>query len=148
MKKSTLAIGIVYVFAGCAFLFAALSMHSELDGLLCGFAGAMIGLGISSIFKYCYWTSPKHEKEYHEKWKQEQIELHDELKEKLRDKSGRYAYVLGLVVVGIAIPVFAVLNQLHLIESSSVLVIFLFFYLIFQYVAGVVIFKFLLKKYE
>ncbi len=146
MKKSTLAIGIVYTLTGFGFLAAALSAHSELGSLLCGFAGVAIGLGITSIYKYFDWKAHRNEKEYREK--QELIELHDELKEKLRDKSGRYAYVLGLVVVGIAIPVFAVLNQLHLIESSSVLVIFLFFYLIFQYVAGVVIFKFLLKKYE
>ena len=148
MKKSTFAIGIVYLLAGFGFLFAALSMKNELTSLLCGFAGATIGLGISSICKFFYWTSPKHEKEYREKLKQQQIELHDELKEKLRDKSGRYAYILGLVTAAAAIPVLAVLMKLHLIENSLLLISFLFGYLILQYLAGVVIFRHLLKKYE
>ncbi len=100
------------------------------------------------IYKYFYWTSPKHEKEYQEKLEKEQIELHDGLEEKLRDKSGRYTYVLGLMVVVGSIPVFTVQDKMQLIENSSLLIFFLFFYLIFQYVAGVVIFKLLLKKYE
>ena len=148
MKKSNLLTGIVYVVIGIGCLLVALLTNTKLDSLLFGFAGAGIGPGCVMICKYFYWTSPKHKTEYHEKLNKEQIELHDELKEKLRDKSGRYTYVLGLVVVGMAIPVVAVLDKLQLIENSSLLIFFLFFYLIFQYVAGVVIFKFLLKKYE
>ncbi len=148
MKKSNLATGVVYMLLGIGCLLVALLTNTKLDSLLFGFAGAGIGPGCVMICKYFYWTSPNHKTEYHEKIKKEQIELHDELKEKLRDKSGRYTYVLGLVVVGIAIPTFAVLDKLQLIENSFSLILFLFFYLIFQYVAGVVIFKFLLKKYE
>lgn len=146
MKKSNLAVGIVYVLIGMGCLLAALLTNTKLDSLLCGFAGAGIGPGCFMIYKYFYWTSPKHEKEYQDHLQQEQIELHDELKEKLRDKSGRYAYILGLIMIAISIPLFWVLDQLQLIESFH-LILFLSLYLIVQYVAGVVIFRHLLKKY-
>ncbi len=148
MKKSNLVTGIVYVLIGIECLFVAVLTNTKLDSLLFGLAGAGIGPGCVMICKYFYWTSPKHEKEYREKLKQQQIELHDELKEKLRDKSGRYAYILGLVTAAAAIPVLAVLMKLHLIENSLLLISFLFGYLILQYLAGVVIFRHLLKKYE
>lgn len=148
MKKSYIITAIVEVMIGICCLLAALFMNSRLDSLLCGFAGAGIGTGCYMIYKYVYWTDPKRRKEYDEKLQQEQIELHDELKEKVRDKAGRYAYVLGLVIIGISIPVFVMLDKLQIIKSSSILIFFLFFYLIFQYVSGIVIFKHLLKKFQ
>ena len=147
MKKNNLAAGIVYVLIGILCLLAALLMNTHLTGLLCGFAGAGLASGCMMIYKYFYWASPKREKEYHEKLNQEQIELHDELKEKLRDKSGRYAYILGLMIAAVCIPIFAALDKLQIVESSSLLY-FLTFFLIVQYIAGIVIFKHLLKKYE
>ncbi|MCR5233492.1 MAG: hypothetical protein K6E53_06235, partial [Lachnospiraceae bacterium] len=38
------------------------------------------------------WSAPKNKKRYSEIKEQEDISLHDELNEKLRDKSGRIAY--------------------------------------------------------
>ncbi len=148
MKKSNFVAGVVYVLAGIGFLLAGLLTNTNVDALLFGFAGACMGPGCVMLFRYFYWSSSKHKKEYHEKLEKEQIELHDELKEKLRDKAGRYAYVLGLIVVGVSIPAFGVLNKLQLVDVSNVLIIFLFIYFIFQYVAGAAIFKMLLKKYE
>lgn len=148
MKKSNLVTGIVYVLLGIGCLLTVILLDTELDGILCGFAGAGLALGCIIIYKYFYWTSPKHEKQYQEKIKQEQIELHDELKEKLRDKSGRYAYIFGLVVVAISSLVFAILDSLQIMEHGTIIAVYLLAYLVLQYVAGVVIFKHLLKKYE
>ena len=70
------------------------------------------------------------------------------MKSKLRDKSGRYAYAIGLMTVSISIIIFSLLGQLEIIDNSRLIVLYLSGYLVFQIVIGIVIFKQLLKKYE
>lgn len=152
MKKSNLVTGIVYVLIGIGCLLIALFMQNKLnglDGLLFGFAGAGIGSGGVMIYKYFYWVSPKHKKEYSEKLEKEQIELHDELNEKLHAEAGQYTYVLGMVVIAVAMPIFVVLDALQLFMMNNLMFIgFLFIYLMFQILAGNIIFKYLLKKFQ
>lgn len=112
-----------------------------------GFAGANIGPGLLIICKYFYWSSPKNRERYQERLENEKIEQHDELKEKIRDKSGRYAYVLGLFVISISMVVFSVLGTLEIIDNSRMMVLYLGGYLVFQIVAGIVIFNRIIKKY-
>lgn len=147
MKKSNLIVGILYLIAGIACLLAALFTESKLNSLLFGFSGAGIGPGLLMICKYFYWTSPKNRGRYQERLENERIELHDELKEKVRDKSGRYAYVLGLFVISISMVVFSVLGALEIIDYSRMIVLYLGGYMIFQIVAGIVIFNRIIKKY-
>ena len=146
MKKNNFITGIVYLLIGIGCLLTALLTSTKIEGLLCGFAGAGIASGILILCKYFYWS--KHKEAYREKLQQEQIELNDELKEKIRDKAGRYTYILGLIVIAVSIPVFVILYQLQLIRSNLVIIAFLILYLIFQYVAGIVMFKHLLKKFQ
>lgn len=146
MKKSNLVIGIIYLLLGLVCLFVSLTTNSKLDSILFGFTGAFIGPGLYLIAKYCYYA--KHQAAYKAKTEREQIELNDELKEKLRNKSGRYAYLLGLLVIGAAVPLFVILERLELIKSNLVFIIFLFGYLIFQIAGGLVIYRILAKKYE
>ena len=77
----------------------------------------------------------------------ENIELHDERKEKLRDKSGRYAYLLGLAVTSFFIVLFSILGNLEVITNYKLIILYLGGYLVFQYIAGVVIFRHLNNKY-
>ena len=147
MKKSNLITGVLYLLAGCAFLLAALWTDSRLGGLLFGLAGAGIGPGIVMIWRYCYWNRPAHRAEYAERLKNEQIEQHDELKEKLRDKSGRYTYVLGIFVISGSMLVFSILGSLGILPDTRTIVLFLGAYLLFQIVSGIAIFQHLLKKY-
>lgn len=77
----------------------------------------------------------------------EKIEMHDELKVKLKDKSGRYAYILGLIVICISIMAFSILGRLEIIDNARMIVWYLGVYLMFQIVAGIAIFNYLLKKY-
>ena len=146
MKKSNLAAGVIYLIIGIGCLLAALLTSTKIESLLYGFAGAGIAPGILILCKYFYWS--EHKEAYSEKLQQEQIELNDELKEKIRDKSGRYAYILGLAVIAVSIPVFVLLDQLQILQSNFVMIAFLFIYLIFQYIAGIVIFKHILKKFQ
>lgn len=147
MKKNNLFIGIGYMLLGIALLFISLQFNTKLDSLLFGFSGACIGPGVMLIFKYYYWNLPKNKNKYNERIENENIELHDERKEKLRDKSGRYAYILGLVVVSLSIFAFSILGKLEIVQNSKLIIFYLGGYGIFQLIIGVIIFRHLSKKY-
>ena len=103
--------------------------------------------GIQMIVQYFYWSRPKNRQRYQEKREQERIEQHDERKEKLRDRAGRYAYALGLVVISLSILVFSVLGALGIVEHYRLIILFLGGYLILQFAVGEAVYQKLLKKY-
>ena len=146
-QKSNLITGILYVLFGVACLIVALLIETKLEGILWGFAGAGIFPGIMMICKYFYWSSPKNKERYEERLENERIEQHDELKTKIRDRAGRYTYSLGLLVVCFSILVFGILGALEVIDNARMIVLYLSGYLLFQVIAGIVIFNKLMKKY-
>ena len=148
MKKSNLLEGIMFILGGIILLCVVLLTDSVLDSLLIGLAAGTICPGIVMTCKYFYWSAPKNKERYQEKIANEEIELHDELKTKLRDRSGRYAYVIGLVTVSFSMIIFSILGKLEIIDKSRLIVLYLGGYLIFQIAIGIIIFKELLKKYE
>lgn len=99
------------------------------------------------ICKYFYWSSPKNKERYEQRLENERIEQHDELKTKIRDRAGRYAYILGLLVISLSILVFGILGALDIIANTRIVVLYLGAYLLFQVVAGIVIFNMIIKKY-
>lgn len=147
MKKSNLIVGTLYILAGILFLLTALFTDTRLESLLAGFAGAGIGPGIIMVCQYFYWSSPKNQERYQKRLEKEQIELHDELKEKIRDKSGRYAYILGILITSVSIMIFSILGQLELIPNPKIFIFYLFGYFILQLIAGQIIYRRLMKKY-
>lgn len=147
MRKSYFITGAVYLAAGCLMLTVALLTESRLESILFGLAGAGIVPGIQMIVQYFYWSRPKNRQRYQEKREQERIEQHDERKEKLRDRAGRYAYALGLVVISLSILVFSVLGALGIVEHYRLIILFLGGYLILQFAAGEAVYQKLLKKY-
>lgn len=146
MKKSNFIVGMFYIIAGLICLLTAIYTESRLGSLLFGFAGAGLGPGILMICQYFYWSSPKHKERYQERLENERIEQHDELKVQLRDKSGRYTYILGLLTISISMVVFSILGSLEIMDARIIL-IYLGGYLLFQILAGIAIFNRLLKKY-
>lgn len=147
MKRSELYFGIGFLLAGVFFLILGLATETALGGIIFGLAGACLGPGAVMIFKYFHWTRPGKREEYARILEQEKIEMEDELKASLRDKSGRYAYLLGLVTLSISILVFSGLDALEVLDSR-VLVLYLCGFLLFQFGAGLVIFRCLLKRYQ
>ena len=141
MKKSNLIVGICYVAAGMLLLFAALWTDTKLGSLLFGFSGACLGPGALMIYKYCYWSAPQNRARYQEKCKEEAVEMHDERNVKLRDRSGAYAYSLGLVAASVSMVVFSVLGALGVLENTKWIVLYLGGFLVFQIAAKMVIFK-------
>ena len=149
MKKSYLLTGIVMIAAGLAFLAASIFWDTPLDSLLCGFSGAFTMSGLAQVYKYFKWTKLETPDSYRRHVEEEQIELRDERKEMLRNKSGRYAYILGLATVSAAIIVFSVLDAFGIVEedTATLFIFFLAGYALFQLVAGWVIYKRLEKRY-
>ena len=147
MNKRLLTSGMIMVLISVGFLCIALFTETALDGLAWGFFGGSLGAGISSLGRFFYWNSRKHRKEYAKYLEEEQINRHDELKEKLRDKSGRWAYIWTLIVTAVSEIVFTILGALGIVENAKLFVFFLAGFLIFQYVIGVVLYYKLLKKY-
>jgi positive regulator of sigma E activity len=147
MKKSYLNRGIICVLAGLCFLLAAVFTESVFDGLLWGFAGGALGPGIGWIIQHFYWSAPKNQERYREIQEQEDINLHDELNEKLRDKSGRIAYNIGLLIICISEVVFSILGKTGVITDYKIIVLYLFSLFIFQIVIGFVVYHQLRRKY-
>ena len=146
MKKTQLISGIIYTLLGLALLLTAFFTNTEI-GMLDGLGGALTGPGLVRMGKYFYWSRPQNRQRYEERLDNERIEMNDELKQKLRDRSGRYAYVLGMVTVSLSIFVIGILEDLGLIGDSRPMILYLAAYLIFQVIAGIAIFNRLLKKY-
>jgi positive regulator of sigma E activity len=147
MKKSDLITGLISLLVGITCLVSALLFETKLNSILSGFAGAGISSGAVILWKYYYWSKPENRSKYKEKIENENIELHDERKEMLRDKSGRYAYILGLIILSISIVVFSILGSLEITGDNRLIVIYLGGFLVFQYVIGIIIYKRLSKKY-
>ena len=103
--------------------------------------------GIMMICKYFYWSSPKNKEQYEERLENDRIEQHDELKTKIRDRAGRYAYGIGLVVICFSILVFSILGALEVIDNARMIILYLSGYLMFQIITGIIIFNKLMKKY-
>ncbi|SHN51738.1 hypothetical protein [Desulfitobacterium chlororespirans] len=147
MKKSNLWAGMLFILGGVLCLSTALMLDTRLDSLLIGFAGGLIVPGATMIIKYFYWTAPQNRSRYAERLENEKIELGDERKERLRDKSGRYAYLLGLAVISVSVVLFSILGKLEVIKNAELIILYLAGFFVFQYVAGVTIFRHLNHKY-
>lgn len=147
MRKGNLMIGFLYVLVGVVCLLTAVFTETSLDGMFWGFAGAGIVPGVSMIVRYFYWTSSHNAERYQERMETAYIEEHDELKEKLRDKAGRYAYTVGMIAISMSILVFSILGSLDIVENGRLVILFLGGYLVFQVLVDIVIFYKLSKKY-
>ena len=139
--------GIICVLVGICFVLAAVFTESAFDGLLWGFAGGALGPGIGMIIMHFYWSSPQNAERFKEKQEQKNIELHDELNEKLRDKSGRIAYLIGLLVICVSEVVFAFLGKTGVITDHKIIVLYLYGLFIFQIAVGIAAYQYLRKKY-
>lgn len=146
MKKSNLWAGLAFTALGIFLLLMVLAGPWE-SSLVCGLGGGSLGSGLVTVGKYVYWTSPKRVKTYQERLEEERILLQDELLARLRDRAGRIAYLLGLGVTSLAIAALGILKELGIAGEIRGMVIYLFLYLLFQLIAGAVIFRMLKKRY-
>ena len=149
MKKSYLWTGLGMIVLGMIFLAIAIFWDTPLSSLLCGFSGAFIGPGLVQVYKYVKWTRLETADSLQRYLEEEQINLRDERKEMLRNKSGRYAYILGLLLTAAAILTFSALGKLGMVgeEAARLMLVVSSVYLLVQYAAGLVIYQLLERKY-
>lgn len=144
MKKSNLIYGLIYIILGGISLYVAIAFDNKMSGIFYGMTGALGGSGIVTITRYFYWQ--KNKEKYQQKLEIEEIEQQDELKQKLRDKAGKYTYWIGMLIIAISIMVYSILGVLDIMDTKHI-VVYLGAYLISQVCIGVIVFNSLLKKY-
>lgn len=147
MKKNNLYIGLLYMALGAVCLVFALSTENSLGSLLFGFSGAGLIGGLSLIWRYFYWSSPKRRDVYEARLEEDQINLKDEFKESLRNRSGRIAYLITLLVITLSMVVFSVIGSLGVLDTK-LLVLYLSILWIFMYGIGIIVYRILMKKYQ
>ncbi|WP_249355005.1 hypothetical protein [Enterococcus hulanensis] len=146
MKKSTLYTGLVYVLAGIVCLVIALTTEFRLESLLWGLAGAGIFSGVIVLGKYFYWMSPEHKNQYQDRLKDESVNLNDERKIMLRDKSGRLAYIAMLILQLALMIVFSIMSMLgYMSPFSKYACVGLSLLLVIHYIFGIVAYNRLSK---
>ena len=145
MKRSNIIYGLTcIVLSGISLYIAIIFDANKMSGVFYGLTGAL-GVGcIVNIAQYFYWK--KHKEKYEEKLEIERIEQQDELKQKLRDKSGIYAYLIGIFITALSIIAYSLLGVLNIMDTEYI-VIYLSIYLISQLFIGKIVFNHLLRKY-
>lgn len=147
MKKSDIYVGIGYTLFGIVCISIALITEFKLEGILWGLGGAGIGPGLVMILRFIHWSKPENQTEYKKRLKQEKIEMSDERKIMLRDKSGCITYRIMLGVFCFLIIVFSILSALgYFIPFSKYVVFGLVIMLVFQYICGIIVFNNLNKR--
>ena len=146
MKKSNLIYGLTcIILSGISLYIAIIFDANKMSGVFYGLTGALGVGGIVSIAQYFYWK--RHNEKYEEKLEIERIEQQDELKQKLRDKSGRYAYLIGMSITALSIMAYSLLGVLNIMDTEYI-VTYLSIYLISQLFIGIIVFHHLLRKYD
>lgn len=146
MKKSNIIYGLTcIILSGISLYIAIIFDANKMSGVFYGLTGALGVGGIVSIAQYFYWK--RHNEKYEEKLEIERIEQQDELKQKLRDKSGRYAYLIGMSITALSIMAYSLLGVLNIMDTEYI-VTYLSIYLISQLFIGIIVFHHLLRKYN
>lgn len=146
MKRSNIVYGLTcIILSGISLYIAIIFDANKMSGVFYGLTGALGVGGIVSIAQYFYWK--RHNEKYEEKLEIERIEQQDELKQKLRDKSGRYAYLIGMSITALSIMAYSLLGVLNIMDTEYI-VTYLSIYLISQLFIGIIVFNHLLRKYD
>ncbi|WP_250228936.1 hypothetical protein [Anaeropeptidivorans aminofermentans] len=147
MKKGNLYTGIGFILTGILLILIGYLLRENIDSsFLFGWSGGLIGPGILSLYKYYRWSSPENAGEYEKRLKEEKINLNDERKIMLRDKSGRIAYVIGMLLLALIIIIISVIRMFDIANISRWLVLGISLFLMFQYFLGIVVYRHLSKK--
>lgn len=140
-KKKVLVICWMLVGIGIA-IASILLLNSSLMGIALGLSGGMIGSALVFSMK-----SRKTPEQLRADEKRLDHIRKDERKIMLRDKSGRYAYIIGMVGLLLITTAFFVLRNLGVDFSVDTMISVYSAFVIVEYVLGMVIFGYLEKRY-
>lgn len=141
MKKSVLFTGLSLTFIGLVILlFGIYGPEIPFEPIVWGLGGAGIGSGLMITFHYLYYLIPKNKSTYEAKVKEAEINMKDERKIMLRDKSGRISYVIMFFLLLAVILIFCG------IKANLFIIMTLLILWIFMYLCGIIVYKILDKK--
>ncbi|MCC0683122.1 hypothetical protein KGF42_06610 [Clostridioides sp. ZZV15-6383] len=146
MKKNMLYVGIVYFICGILLVLLATFTEFSFEAFIWGLSGAALGPGVWMIFQYMYWSKPEKAVEYEEKIKNQRIEMNDERRIMLRDKSGRITNQIMSYVFVILIFIVSILSVFSVVVISNWVLVVLGLLILFQFICGVVVYNKLDKK--
>ncbi len=146
MKKNNLYVGITFVLVGLGLLCSIRFADERIQGLLWGFTGATLVPGIARILRYFYWIRPERQGEYAKRLEEVKIHQQDERNMMLRDRAGRYVFLMNIYVISFSIILFSVLENLEILEGARILVLYLGAFLLVNMISWSVIYNHLIKK--
>lgn len=140
MKKNGVVALLLFI-CGIALIIMGLFIETLTHGsTIFGMGWGFIGGAVVTFYMYVYMLDPKNKLHYEEHLKSEKINLNDERKIMLREKSGRITYVIMFVVLTILNIVFTFIG----VEKWIILT--LWGVIAFKYICGVTVFYYLAKK--
>ena len=141
MKKNILALALLLFICGIAFIIMGIFVETLTNGsTIFGMGCGLVGGAIATFYKYFHGLNPKNKLLYEEHLKNEKINLNDERKIMLREKSGRITYAIMFVVLIILNIVFTFIG----VEKWIILT--LWGVIAFKYICGVAVFYYLAKR--
>lgn len=146
MKKNRLYVGVGYFICGILLVLLAIFTEFSFEAFIWGLSGAALGPGVCMIFQYIYWSKPERAIEYEEKVENQRIEMNDERRIMLRDKSGRITNQIMSYVLVIIIFIVSVLSVFSIMVISKWVLIVLGLLILFQFICWVVVYNKLDKK--
>ena len=139
-KKNVILLNIISV-VGAAFLcVGCLTDIDYYSGFFFALGFALLINSLIQLIRILYWQSPKRKAEYEAKAHEAHINQVDERKQFLRSKAGHIAYQIMHVILMELAVVLALLR----VDPWVVSMIFLLY--IFQWIIGIVIYRFLQKR--
>lgn len=140
MKKNVVVTSLLFI-CGIALIIIGLFTETLTHGsTIFGMGNAFIGGAVVIFYKYVYRLNPKNKLGYEEYLKNKKINLYDERKIMLREKSGRITYAIMFVVLIILNIVFTFIGVEKWIIAT------LWGVIAFKYICGVAVFYYLAKK--
>lgn len=141
MKKNQLYAGVGLILAGAALLALYILLGETRFTSYCAVLACNFAIfGIVLIGKYIYWSRPERAPVYEQRLKQEHIELRDERKVMLRERSGLFMYQLTVILLPILAAVIALTSR----DRLALLLLCLFW--ILEIVGGRIAYRRLEKK--
>lgn len=141
-NKKKLFLMLWIIIGVCVIVSSFFILDSPIFGITLGFSGGMFG---TAIILFLLNNKKNEELRNHEK--RMDILRKDERKIMLRDKSGRYAYIISMVLLLVITTTFFVLKNIGFRINVDIVISVYSALVIFEYVLGMLIFSYLERRY-
>lgn len=132
---------LICILAGLVFIAAGFLVKEDYNAtLLCSIGFGLIFSSAAGLGRIFYWSRPSRQAEYNARKEEWHINMIDERKQYIRAKSGQIAYqIMAFVLLGISFI-------LSVFQAKTWIIAMLFGLFIFQYIIGIVVFRYLEKR--